>query len=172
MNVLILWVTNMHLTLSDSSSSTRYFSHTLSHYPPFQYLVWYQNISSTWPLSHSILVSPLLHGISSYFTACPWLTIAPLLAWPTGLSRCSIRLPPPSAPLQPPQVWTPFVVFCQYVDYTVTIILDTRIFPCFLSPPVFTSTLRPFSRRFYSKRLTKHTFVRRKRNNNISLLVQ
>ena len=35
----------------------------------------------------------------------------------------------------------------------------------------FTFKFRAFSRRFYPKRLTIRTFVRRKRNNNTSLLV-
>ena len=37
---------------------------------------------------------------------------------------------------------------------------------------LFSFTFRAFSRRFYPKKLTIITFVRRKRNNNISLSVQ
>ena len=53
---------------------------------------WYQNTSSPWPLFLFHPVSLPLHRISSYFTPCPWLTIAQLLTWPTGLSRCSTAL--------------------------------------------------------------------------------
>ena len=40
------------------------------------------------------------------------------------------------------------------------------------SDGTLTFTFRAFSRRFYPERLTISTFVRRKRNNNLSLSVQ
>ena len=142
-----------------------------THNPPFQYPLVSEHLLS---LTSFLIPSgfPAITQNKFLFHSVPLAdncSITYLTHWPFTLLH---RSPLHAAPVQPPRVWTPCVVFCQYSDYTSRHNIGHTFYsPCFLLPPRFTITFRAFSRLFYPKRLTNHAFVRRKRNNNISLLV-